>query len=327
MKILIIGPAWVGDMVMAQSLFRLIKQQNPASEIDVIASDWTRALLDRMPEINAVISSPFKHGELSIFKRWQFGKSLRANNYHQAIVLPNTWKSAIVPFAAKIPLRTGWLGESRYVLLNDVRVLDEKKLPIMVQRFAALGLPKNTKLPDQIPNPKLMVKSYTTLSTHKPVLAICPGGEFGPSKRWPTNYFAEVAKHYLTKNWDVMIFGSEKDQYLAEEINHLTDKCCKNLCGKTSLAEAIDLLSCASLVITNDSGLMHIAAALDKPLVAIYGSTDPKFTPPLSNNAKIVSIELDCRPCFKRDCPLKHHRCMRDLAPQLVIQAGEACML
>jgi heptosyltransferase-2 len=322
-KILIIGPAWVGDMVMAQVLFKFIKVRHPDAVIDVIAPDWTRPLLERMPEITNILSLPFKHGEFNFLKRWKLGKSLKNNNYDQAIVLPNSWKSAIIPFAAGIPKRTGFKGEFRVGLLNNLKILDKKALPLMIQRFAYLALDKNEKLPDKLPKPKLLSTPPKTIS--KKVVALCPGAEFGPSKRWPEEHYAEVANKLLEHNFDIWLFGSQKDRAVTDKINELTQNRCDNLAGETSLSEAIDLLSIASLVITNDSGLMHIAAALDKPLIALYGSTDPGFTPPLSKNAKILSIDLYCRPCFQRECPLQHHRCMKDLLPSHVWETIHSC--
>ncbi|HEV2613355.1 MAG TPA: lipopolysaccharide heptosyltransferase II [Gammaproteobacteria bacterium] len=324
MNILIIGPAWVGDMVMAQVLFKFIKMRHPDAIIDVIAPDFTRPLLDRMPEISNILSLPFKHGELAISKRWKLGKTLR-NQYDEAIVLPNSWKSAIIPFAARIKKRTGFRGEFRYGLLNNVKLLNKKLLPLMIQRFAFLGLEKNEVLPDKLPKPKLIANPITAESSSKKIIALCPGAEFGPSKRWPEEHYATLANKLLEHDFELWLFGSLKDKVITDKINELTNNQCKNLAGTTSLSEAIDLLALASLVITNDSGLMHIAAALDKPLIALYGSTDPGFTPPLSTKAKILSIDLYCRPCFQRECPLKHHRCMKDLSPQLVWETIHSC--
>ena len=324
MKILIIGPAWVGDMVMAQVLFKFIKSRHADAIIDVIAPDFTRPLLERMPEVNAVLALPFKHGEFNFSARWKLGKRLRKENYDECIVLPNSWKSAIIPFAAKIPKRTGFKGEMRYGLLNNIKYLDKKLLPLMIQRFAYLALHKNEKLPDRLPKPKLIAQPSLKEGAKK-IIALCPGAEFGPSKRWPEEYYAEVANKLLEHDFDIWLFGSAKDQIITDKINMLTENRCENLAGTTSLSEAIDLLALSSLVITNDSGLMHIAAALDKPLIALYGSTDPGFTPPLSTKAKILSIDLYCRPCFQRECPLKHHRCMKDLSPQHVWETIHTC--
>jgi len=324
MKILIIGPAWVGDMVMAQVLFKFIKSRHADAIIDVIAPDFTRPLLERMPEVNAVLALPFKHGEFNFSKRWALGKSLREKNYDECIVLPNSWKSAIIPFAAKIPKRTGFKGEMRYGLLNNIKYLDKTLLPLMIQRFAYLALNKAEKLPDRLPKPKLIAQPHLKENAKK-IIALCPGAEFGPSKRWPEEYYAEVANKLLEHDFDIWLFGSAKDQIITDKINMLTENRCQNLAGTTSLSDAIDLLALTSFVITNDSGLMHIAAALDKPLIALYGSTDPGFTPPLSTKAKILSIDLYCRPCFQRECPLKHHRCMKDLSPQHLWETIHTC--
>lgn len=326
-KILVIGPAWVGDMVMAQTLFKFIKQLEPNAIIDVLAPAWTRALLERMPEVRRGLDLPTEHKKLQLKQRWQIGIQLRADKYDQAIVLPNSWKSALIPFVAKIPKRTGWLGEMRYGLLNDVRYLNKKQLPLMVQRFIALVLDKNATVPDDFQKPALQVveasKAMTKFNLHdrSPILALCPGAEFGSAKRWPAEYFAEVAMQKLAEGWQVCLFGSHKDQTVTAEIQNLTQHACIDLAGKTTLGEAIDLLSQASLVVSNDSGLMHIAAALKRMLVVVYGSSSPRFTPPLCDQVKILSIDLPCAPCFQRECPLSHLKCLRDLSPSLVLQA------
>lgn len=318
-KILVVAPAWVGDMIMAQALLKFLKQNNPAVVIDVLAPQYLSVLIERMPEVSQVISSPFQHGELNLRGRFALAKKLRSAAYDQAIVLPNSLKAALIPFWAKIRLRTGWCGEMRYFLLNDLRILDKKKLPLMVQRFVALGLPKGESLPDNIPMPRLMPKP-DLIPPQSPVLALCVGAEYGPAKRWPPQYFAELAKRQAQLGWEIWLIGGVKDQPVAAEIQQRCNDLCKDFTGKTSLAEAIDLLSLASLVVTNDSGLMHVAAALEVPLIAIYGSSSPDFTPPLSIKAKILSLKLPCSPCFQRTCPLEHFKCMLELLPQTVIE-------
>lgn len=326
-KILVVGPAWVGDMVMAQCLFKVLKQRQPECEIDVLAPAWSLPILARMPEVASSIIMPIGHGKLALRERYQIGKSLREKKYQQAIVLPNSFKSALIPFFAKIPLRTGWSRELRSIILNDVRKLNKTKFPLMIERYMALGVQANEKLPENYPAPKLKISKETcsqALATHKlmherPILALCPGAEFGPAKRWPEEYYAAIANVKLNEGWDVWIFGSPKDAVVAERIMELTQQRCFNLTGKTKLEEAVDLLSLANLVISNDSGLMHIAAALDKPLIAVYGPTSAGFTPPLNPQSKVISLKLDCQPCFQRECPLKHQRCMRDLTPELVL--------
>ncbi len=330
-KILILGPAWVGDMVLAQSLFTTLKQQFPNCQIDVAAPAWTLPLLERMPEVTNGIALPFKHGEFAFWKRISFGKSLRKASYTQAIILTNSFKSAIFPFAANIPRRTSFLGEMRYGLINDIRSLDKRKLPRTIDRFVTLGLAKNTELP-KIPNPKLSANHENAQATLKKigqampsskVLGLCPGAEYGEAKRWPIDYFAATAKFALDKGWEVWLFGSEKDVPYTHLINQQVGNRCLDLGGKTKLGEAIDLMALCDTIISNDSGLMHVAAALDKNLIAIFGSSTPHHTPPMSSKAKIEYLGLSCSPCFKRVCPLKnensHMQCLKKITPKSVI--------
>lgn len=313
---------------MAQSLFKAIKSRYPQTTIDVLAPEWSRPLTERMPEVSASIAMPIKHGEMALVTRFKLARALIANQYRRCFVLPNSFKSALIPFWAKIPERIGWRGEWRYFLLNSLRVLNKKKYPRMVQRYVALSDDKETAL--TIPAPMLIpnelnranaLERYHLSYNKAAVLILCPGAEFGPSKRWPEQYYGTLAKHYIKEGWQVWIFGSSKDSLVAREIQQITQDRCVDLTGQTSLADAIDLMSLATMVVSNDSGLMHIAAALDRPLVAIYGSTDPKFTPPLGNNVIIVREEMACSPCFKRICPLKHHDCMNKLSVQKVLDA------
>jgi heptosyltransferase II len=326
-KILIIAPAWIGDLVMSQALFRLLKQQDPNCTIDVLANKTLHPVLEHMPEVDHYLTSPFTHGDLKLLKRYKFAKSLRKNFYTHAYILPNSFKSALIPFWANIPLRIGWLGELRYILLNNIKT-SVKKIPLMVERFIALGLEKNEQLPKPLSLPQLQIspeKLNATLNrlkislSSKKVLALCPGAEYGITKRWPTTYFAEIAKIKKQEGWEIWIFGGPKDKTLAKEIQAQSKHACLDLTGKTNLGEAIELLSLVTAVITNDSGLMHIAAALNRPLVAIYGSSSPNFTPPLTEKVKILSLNLPCSPCFKRECPLKHMKCLNNLSPKLVL--------
>lgn len=332
-KILVIGPSWVGDMVLAHSLFQLLKQQQPNVQIDVVAPAWTLPLLERMPEITEKIALNFKHGQLALLERIRFGRSLKSKGYSQAILLVNSFKSAILPFAAGIPVRTGFLGEMRYGLINDIRVLDKNKLPRTVDRFIALGLETNLALPKNIANPKLVADTENAkqalnnldlpLPTSK-VLGLCPGAEYGEAKRWPTEYYAEVARDALDKGWQVWLFGSDKDALVTSQINQLCHKKCIDLGGKTNLSVAIDLMSLCDTVVSNDSGLMHVAAALDKKVIAIYGSSDPSHTPPMQPQAIIEYLGLSCSPCFKRECPLTeteaHLKCLREIKPDQIIK-------
>ena len=327
---LIIGPSWIGDLTMAQSLFMLLKQRQPDVQIDVLAPTWSYPLLARMPEVAQPLDMPLRHGEFGLKRRYEVSQQL-PRDYQQAIVLPNSFKSAFIPLFARIPQRTGWRGEMRFGLLNDIRKLDKAKLPLMVQRFAALALPKHETLADNYPRPRLQTSEAETqlalqahhLDRDKPILALCPGAEYGSAKRWPTEYYAEIANARLSEGWQVWILGSAKEATLAAEIQMATQGRCSNLSGSTSLAEVIDLLSQASMVLANDSGLMHIAASLQRPLIAFYGSTHPNFAPPLCEQAKIMWLDLSCSPCRKRECPLSHLACLREIKPAQVLQEME----
>jgi heptosyltransferase-2 len=327
-KILIIGPSWIGDMVMAQSLFMALKTERQNCIIDVLAVAWTKPLLDRMPEVNQAIPMPISHGVFGLKMRRILGKQLQATQYDQAIVLPNSWKSALIPWFAKIPLRTGWKGEVRYGLLNDIRTLDKLALPMMVQRFVSLAYPaKQSQIAPSYPIPKMVANEVSfavpPLTSGQKRLIICPGAEFGPAKQWPAKSYAKVTTALTLEGWQVIVLGSAADKKTADQIIDLSsqqnDNQLINLCGLTQLHDAIDLLATANAVISNDSGLMHIAAALQKPLIAIYGPTSPSFTPPLSESSNIVQIDVDCGPCFQRTCPEQHHKCMQDISSSDVL--------
>jgi heptosyltransferase-2 len=332
MNILIIGPSWVGDMVMAQTLFVCLKRQHPDCQIDVLAPEWSRPLLERMPEVREALSFPLGHGAFELATRRRIGQQLRGR-YDQAILLPNSLKSALVPYFAGIPTRTGWRGEMRFGLLNDIRTLDKARYPLMIERFMALAYAPGAELPKPYPEPRLAIDPASRdaalerfgLSLDRPVLALCPGAEFGEAKRWPAEHYAAVADARLRQGWQVWLFGSQKDAPGGEEIREWVtpgfEEDVYNLAGRTSLAEAIDLLSCAGAVISNDSGLMHVAAALDRPLVAVYGSTSPGFTPPLASQVEVVRLGLECSPCFDRTCRFGHYDCLRLLQPSLVQEA------
>jgi len=337
-RILIIGPSWVGDMVMAQSLFILLKQQEPNCQIDVMAPNWSGALLERMPQVSEFIAMPLGHGVLQLKMRYRLGRALQKSHYDQCILLPNSLKSALIPFWAKISQRTGYIGEMRYGLLNDICKLDKSLLTMTVQRFAALAYPKTQMYQpqyrqlDNIPVPSLQVKTEQVdkalqkfaLTKAQPVLSLCPGAEYGPAKQWPARHYAQLAREKISQGWQVWIFGSQKDQAIGEEILKLINApSAVSLCGKTELAQAIDLMSVSSMVVSNDSGLMHMAAALGVPVVGVYGSSDPNFTPPLGKNSKTVSLNLECSPCFKRTCPLGHTNCLQKLTPELVFSTLE----
>jgi heptosyltransferase II len=326
MKILVVGPSWIGDNVLAQPLYTLLHDRHPNLELDVLSPDWALPIVRRMPEVRRAIASPFTHGELRFSDRRRLGRSLRAEQYDHAIVLPNTLKSTFVPWFARIPRRTGYRGEMRWGMLNDVRALDEEGLPQIAQRYAALGLERDAALPATLPDPHLTVDDERRRATLDELglagsdraVALCPGAEYGPAKRWPPAYFADIARVLTRDGNAVWILGSPKDAEIADDIVRLSEGACVSLCGRTSLDQAADVLASAHLVITNDSGLMHVAAALGTPLIALYGSSTPHFTPPLSPRATIVKLDMPCSPCFERTCPLGHFNCMMMLKPQQV---------
>ncbi|MDE0478487.1 MAG: lipopolysaccharide heptosyltransferase II [Gammaproteobacteria bacterium] len=332
-KYLVIGPSWIGDMVMAQSLFRQLKAADPRNEIAVIAPSWTRPLLDRMPEVSESLDSPFRRGKLNWLSRRRFGRELRGRDFTHAIVLPNSFKSALTPFHAGIPERVGWRGEWRDPLLTDCRRLDKRKFPLMVQRFVALAFPADHPPVEEWPNPELQVRPdelelacrRLELNRERPVLALCPGAEYGPSKQWPATGHIELANLYLRRDWQVWLFGSTNDRAIAAEITAGLEPGlaagCRDLTGRTKLAEAVDLLSAATVVVSNDSGLMHVAAALNKPLAAIYGSSSPEFTPPLSGKVELLATGIECQPCYRRECPYGHLRCLTGMQPAKVAGA------
>jgi heptosyltransferase II len=311
---------------MAQSLMRLLTEQTPGIIIDVLAPKWTHPILARMPEINATFVLPISANRLVIIKRFQIARMLNKRNYQQAYVLPSSFKSALIPWLAGIPIRTGRRGEMRYGLLNDIYIVDKKKYPLWVQHYLTLGLERGDPCGWKNYYPKLASDKKQTeiclqrfeLTLDKPVLILCPGAKSGYTKCWPELHYAAVANHFLKNDWQVWILGGKAEEESALHINSKTDHQCKDL-TTTNLEEAVDLISVASMVVCNDSGPMHIAAGLQRPIVAIYGSSSPRFTPPLCENTTILSLDLECQPCFKSKCPLKHHRCMKEISPEMVI--------
>ena len=333
-KILVCGPAWLGDMMMSQALLIYLSQQG--HELHVLAPQWNFAVLARMPEVKKPIPLPLTHGELRLAERYRIGKVLRAEHYDRAIVLPNSWKSGLIPYFANIPRRTGWRGEYRYGLINDMRYLNKIELPLMVQRYVALGHEKNESWhAANFPYPELAIEEKTrqtaldkhNLTLNKPVLALSPGAAFGETKQWPATYYAKIAREKIKEGWQVWLLGSSNDKAVADEIMRDTEAQCINLSGLLPLCETVDLISAARVLIGNDSGLLHVAAALKVPVIGIYGSTSPDFTPPLSETARIVSVnDLACRPCFQRKCQFNHLRCLWDIKPEQVNRVLQALL-
>lgn len=324
-RVLVVGPAWVGDMIMSQVVYSGLRADNPDIEIDVLAPRATLSLVQRMPEVNRGILIDQKHGQFGFGYRRALGSRLGDNGYDLAIVTPNSLKSALVPFFADIPRRVGFLGEYRYFLLNDLRLLDKRRLPLMTDRFLALidksgaDMIRPELLVDESNQGKFVRENQ--LDTETPPVGFCPGAEFGDAKKWPEAHYGELGRRIVSSGRQVWIFGSPADEKTGQAIADAIGPGCVNLAGKTSLLDAIDLLALCERVVANDSGLMHVAAAVGTPVTAIYGSTSPGFTPPLSSDARIVSLGLDCSPCFKRECPLGHKNCLNQLLPDKVEQS------
>ena len=304
-RILVVAPNWIGDALMAQPLLSRLKQSGAA--LEVLAPEWVAPVVRRMPEVDHVIAAPFRHGALQLGERWRLGRSLKRRGYDSAIVLPNTWKSALVPFLAGIPRRIGYVGEARYGLLNSIHKKTKASMPLHYARLAGepgaeLPKPRLEVTPEEIDE----VKRRFGIEERYAVL--CPGAEYGPAKRWP--YFGELAEKL---SMPVVLLGSGKDVESARNLRG------HNLVGKTSLDEAIRIIAGAALVVSNDSGLMHVAAALGRPQVALFGSSSPEHTPPASSKARVLWLHLECSPCFARECPLGHFRCMKEITVERVL--------
>jgi len=335
MNILIIGPSWVGDSVMAQSLYIQLKKEVPDCNIDVVSPPWTVSIMERMPQVSRKIVSPFLHGDIKLISRNRFGKSLKKFNYDRSIILTNSFKSALVPYFAKIPIRTGWLGEFRYGLLNDIRKLDPTKNHLMVEKFVSLSLQDNNYSLESLDFPLLTIDlvnqknvlSKLSIDSSLRSLAICPGAEFGPAKQWPPEYYAEVARAYIDRGWNILCLGSPNDQETGVQIesfqNLNKENKFYNLIGKTSLNDAIDILGLCDRVVTNDSGLMHIAAAVGTPLVALYGPSSPAYTPPLIDNKKILRKMEGYEKKREGDLERGYHQSLMAIKPTEVINALE----
>ena len=311
-------------MVMAQALFKFLKEREPEHSLDVLAPAWSLPIVERMPEVRAGIASETAHGKLGLGARFRVARELRSRHYDRAIVMPRSFKAAIIPWVAKIPRRTGFRGEARFGLINDTRPLDRAVLDQTVKRFVALGLERGEDLPAERPDPALDVSAENQarvleeleLATDRPVIAMMPGAEYGPAKCWPLPYFTSLAARLDEAGYAVWVLGSDKDAQSGEAI--AAGSAAVNLCGRTSLEDVIDVLAACEQAVSNDSGLMHIAAAVGIHVHGIFGSSSPKFTPPLTKSREIHEISLDCRPCFERECPLGHLDCLKGISPDIV---------
>jgi heptosyltransferase-2 len=332
-RILVISPNWIGDAVMAQPLLRLLRAAHPERPIDVLAPPSVAPVWRQMAEVDEVLETPFRHGALQLRQRWRYARLLRRRGYDAAYVLPNTIKYALIPWLAGIGRRVGYKGESRHGLIN-VMHHDETPPRPMVAFYAALAAAPlaapGAAARAALPRPRLAVGAAqisavcarTGIDPARPLVAFAPGAEFGGAKRWPAGHFAALGRAVLARDGatQIALLGSPKDQPACAEVAAAlpAGAAVFNLAGATSLAEAIALIARAAAVVSNDSGLLHIASALNRPVVALYGPTDPDHAPPFSDLAASISLRLECSPCKQRECPLGHQHCMVNLTPELV---------
>lgn len=332
--VLVVAPQWIGDAVMAEPLLRRLHARG--ERITVGALPWVAPVFRAMPQVAEVIEFPFAHGGLQWAARREMARRLHGR-FACAYVCPNSLKSALIPWWAGIPERVGYRGESRYFLINHCIPEPAGERPPMTGFYAALA--GDDTVGDVSPDlrPRLALPEGTAggttsalqLPAHYVVMA--PGAEYGPAKRWPAERFAQVARHL---NVPVVLLGSAKE---SDACNAIADQAggsnangagsVVNLAGRTTLDQAIVVIAGAQAMVSNDSGLMHVAAALDVPQVAIFGSSSPLHTPPLNPRARVLWLKqdasyqppLDCAPCFQRTCPLGHMRCLMDIDAQRVL--------
>lgn len=359
-SILIVSPAWLGDIIMSQSLLKTLKKQEPDCHITVYAPAYAHVIIERMAEVDKIIENPFAHGTFNLKARYAEGQKLKAMGFDKAYILPNSLKSALPPFFAGIKERIGLKGESRYVLLNKMRK-DKNAFKRMTARYVALAYVDDKsvtgdetlpafdypQLQLKAPSPELLERLNLTLD--RPLLVLGCGANYGPAKLWPAEYFAKVSVHFIKRGWTVVAPGSPKDKPTTELIaKHIQDIATadataaadssadaaaatgaldydylahyKEIAGMTSLTEVLDLIGASSAAVCNDSGLMHTVAAANVPQVCIFGSTSTGYTPPLSDIAECVESTQPCHPCFKRTCKFETYACLKELTPELVIE-------
>ena len=330
-RTLVISPNWIGDAVMAQPLLQLLKRRHPERPIDVLAPPSVAPVWRAMAEVDSVLETPFRHGPLQLRERWKYARVLRRRGYADAYVLPNTLKYALIPFMAGIPERVGYKGEMRHGLVNRMHHDDTPKRA-MVPFYAALAGRPRAPLATAVPRPAMRVDAATIdaacarvgIARGRALVVFAPGAEFGAAKRWPARHFAALAQavQSLEPGAQIALLGSPKDKQACDEIIAITGTAGMfNLAGVTRLDEAIALIAAANAVVANDSGLLHIASALNRPVIALYGPTDPDHAPPFSDLARSMSLRLDCSPCRQRECPLGHHNCMEKMDAAMVWQA------
>ena len=329
--ILVVPYLWIGDFVRCHSVVRLLKARFPNRPVDVLASTLCAPLTEYMPGLRRAVVVDLPRKRPAFAQQFALARRLKRENYGSALIMPRTWKSALAPFFAGIPERTGFFGEVRLLLLNDLRY-GERRLPRMVDRCAALALPPRAELPLEWPMPELKVPRGEVemwlrergLAGDRPVVALAPGA-VGPSKRWPAGAYAVLVRNLLDSGLAVWVVGGPQEKNLAKEI--IGETSARDLTG-TDLRNAVLALAAAAIAVSNDSGLLHVGAALGTPSIGIFGPTSPWHWAPLNPLAATIetTTELDCRPCHKPVCSLVHHRCMRDIPPQQVFAAVDQAL-
>jgi heptosyltransferase II len=333
LPILIVPYMWIGDFVRCHTVVKLLRARDPSRSIDMLATGMVAPLLDYMPGIRKGVVVDLPRKRLAFGEHGALAKRLRAEGYGQALIMPRTWKSALAPYLAGIPVRTGFLGEGRFGLINDMR-FGERRLPRMVDRCAALALPAAEPLPKEWPQPELKVpaaeiaawRQRRGLGTDSDTIALAPGA-VGPSKRWPAEYFAELAKRLLAQGYSLWVLGGPGEKEIAEKIAQPDPTRIRDLTGP-DLRNAIVALAAARVAVSNDSGLLHVAAALGTPSIGIFGPTSPWHWAPLNPIAAVIetTTELACRPCHRPVCRLGHHRCMQDIDVERVALATRSAI-
>jgi heptosyltransferase-2 len=334
MRTLVVAPNWIGDAVMAQPLLALLKAHEPKRALDWLAPPHILPVGAAMAQIDRLIEAPQRHGQLQLGARWALARQLRDADYDRAYILPNSAKSALIPWLAGIRERIGYRGESRGVLLTHSPDSVARRVP-MVEHYARLASVCGLPAPANIPQPELIVDATRAEVVRAqlqippgPLVILAPGAEYGPAKRWPARHFAALADR-LTGSWpqvQVVLIGSMNERPIATEITTMSAGPVRNLCGETALGDAFALLADADGVVSNDSGLMHVAAAFGRPQAAVFGSSDPRHTPPGSARAQVLWLKLDCSPCFARECPLGHTACLTQITPETVFDALSQAM-
>jgi heptosyltransferase-2 len=331
--ILIVPYMWIGDFVRCHSVVKVLKARYPSRPIDVLSTALCAPLVDYMPELRQAIVVDLPRKRLAYAQHAALAQRLKRERYGTALVMPRTWKSALAPFLAGIPERVGWFGEWRFGLLNDLR-RGERQRQRMIDQCGALALPADTPQRTDWPLPELRVPPTETagwrerlgLTDAVSAVALAPGA-VGPSKRWPVCSYAQVARALTAEGIAVWVLGGPAEKPLAAQIVAAAGSLAHDLTG-TDLRNAIIALAAANVAISNDSGLLHVAAAIGTPAIGIFGPTSAWHWAPLNPIAAAVQLEtpLDCQPCHKPICRKGHHRCMRDIAPARVLEITERAL-